>query len=154
MARYSYSSGGQAVHWYSPIVYSKANMQPWRQGYAIENDIGGFYFAGYEVLFMKENITYDLTDLPMEIDPDQEFREYAYVDGQWYLVEDTQSWTRGSRRGKHYKKFILTNWTIQSDIPKEYRVAPTPLASLTDNFGEAVRELQQTTIIVDKETGE
>lgn len=154
MTSYTRTSGGQAEEWFTPVVYTKVNMQPWRRGYAIENEVGGFYFTGYEVLFMKEDITYDLSELPIDIDPESETREYAYVDGKWYVVEATQSWTRSSRKGKHYKKFVVTSPTIETQIPKEFRSAPTPLASLTDNFGEAVRELQQTTIIVDKEIGE
>lgn len=141
-ARFSTFRGSREEIWFSPFVWIKGNIQPWKKGEGIVLETEGIMrLTDYQVIYTKKEPVYDLTDRPAP-DEGKEWGQtgtFTYFDNAWWAVLMSQDWTRGGRAIKHYKWFASRQ--EGQDIPEID--TPIPFGELVDNFDNVVRELKQ-----------
>lgn len=145
VAHYTYTVSGRSENYYTPVAYIKGNIQPWKEGEAVQPvEGGGLQFTDYQLAYVKRNPEFDLTELPTDA---KFIRIFLYLDNIWYAVLNNQNWTRANKAVKHNKWFIsATSGVTTPDIP-----TPTPFGELVDSFDSAIRELQQVTPIIQEQ---
>lgn len=140
---HSFYSGGKAQFWLSPPTWVKGNLQPFKQGLMMNMaDVGAIY-TDWKTLYVRKTPEFDLTGRPEQA---EYLRAVVYINGRWFDVTATQDWTTAGRAPKHYKYIAVATTVPDGEVWPE----PVPLASLVARFESAVRELQQTTVIVNE----
>lgn len=140
---YSYYEGGKAQFWLTPPTWVKGNLQPFKQGLMFDLTDVGVIYTDWKTLYVRTPPTFDLTGQPEQ---SQRTRTVIYIGGRWYEVTATQDWTTAGRAPKHLKYVAVATTVPDGEVWPE----PVPLASLVAKFDAAVRELQQTTVIVNE----
>jgi|SRR5690554_220890 len=143
MEVHSYYEGGKPKFWLTPPTWVKSNLQPFKQGLMGSlTDVGTIY-TDWKTLYVRTPPEYDLSGKPSTA---EYMRTVVYIGGRWFDVTATQDWTTAGRAPKHLK-YIAVATTVPdgAEWPE-----PIPLASLVAEFESAVRELQQTTVIVNE----
>lgn len=143
MEIHSYYEGGKAQFWFTPPTWVKGNLQPFKQGLIGSLTDVGVIYTNWKTLYVRTTPTFDLTDQPEQAGY---LRTVVYINGRWFDVTATQDWTTAGRAPKHYKYIAVATTVPDGEVWPE----PVPMASLVAKFEAAVRELQQTTIIVDE----
>lgn len=146
VGQFTYMDKGRPEIWYSPVVYIKGNIQPWKKGELIQPISDGvLVLTDYNVLYTHYKPEFDLSDAP-----DEELtyeRTWAFHEGKWWDVQGNQNWTKAGRAVKHYKWFMSAQTgDTAPELPE-----PIPFGELVDSFGQAVRELQQTSFIIEEQ---
>lgn len=143
MEIHSYYEGGKSQFWFTPPTWVKGNLQPFKQGLMGNLTDVGVIYRDWKTLYIRTIPEYDLTDKPEQA---QYLRTVVYINGRWFDVTATQDWTTAGRAPKHYKHIAVATTVPDGEVWPE----PVPMASLVAKFEAAVRELQQTTVIVDE----
>lgn len=143
MEIHSYYEGGKAQFWLTPPTWVKGNLQPFKQGLMGDLTDVGVIYTDWKTLFVRTTPVFDLTGLPEQA---LYTRTVIFIGGRWFEVTATQDWTTAGRAPKHYKYLAVATTAPEGTEWPE----PVPLASLVAKFEAAVRELQQTTVIVNE----
>ena len=143
MEIYSYYVDGRAQFWFTSPTWTKGNLQPFKQGLMGSLDEVGTIWTDWKTLYVRKLPEFDYTERPQDAGY---LRTVVYIAGRWYEVTATQDWTTAGRAPKHKKYLAVATKVPEGEVWPE----PVPMASLVASFEAAVRELQQTTIIVDE----
>lgn len=137
---YSYFVDGESVITTTPPVWSKGNLQPWKQGIVTNEVDAGVFFRDFRVLYVKRKPLFDLTGIPEIAD---KLASYFYVDGVWYLYQAEQDWSTQAQGVKHWKVLGVKNSSNENPFPD-----PIPVADLVQRLENQVNELEQLTPIL------
>lgn len=135
---------GRTVNSYTPPVWTKGNLQPFKQG-TVTGTTTDFLtvFTDWKILYVKNKPEIDSSAIP----PDATLGgTYFYYDGEWYAFTAQQNWTTAGRGVKHWKVLAFNSKEIGEDIQD-----PVPIADLVENFESVVSELNQTIPLINKE---
>lgn len=138
---YSYYSEGSPVEVQTPPTWVKINLQPFKQGIQLDVTQTGNIYKNWKTAYARTIPVYDLSGIPSGATMNG---EYFYYNGQWFAVTADQDWTTAGRAPKHYKYLAIAQ-TGQGAITWP---EPVPLGTLVDEFEAAVREIQQTSIVL------
>lgn len=119
---WGYYESGTFKKSFSDIVYTKGNVQPWKEGERVNNPAGGVYFSEYTIIYIKE-IPEFTTTLPPDIDSLALVGTRVWIEDRWFNITGTQNWRRAGRGPKHYK--LQANYTTGPGIV----YPPTPETS-------------------------
>lgn len=144
---YSYFFEGENVEVQTPPTWVKVNIQPAKAGILLNLSDYGTVFKDWKTVYARSIPEFDLEGIPSNATLNG---TYAFIEGRWFAVTGTQDWTTPGRAPKHYKYLAIAS-TGQGAInwPE-----PIPFASLVLNFEAAVREVQQTSIVLTELTQE
>ena len=138
---YSAFSDGESVTSYTDTVWTKGNIQPYKQGFTVESTEAGYRYNDWRVLYVKEFPDFDLSSVL----PDAElFRTYVYYEGNWYYVQSDQDWSTQARGVKHRKLII------EKTLAPEGIATPTPFNNLVEDFENAINELEQASTLINE----
>lgn len=134
---------GEPVNTYTPPVWTKGNLQPFKQGTMVGTTAEYLtVFTDWKTLYVKNKPETDRTGVP----PTAQFGgTYFYYDGQWYSFTAEQNWTTAGRGVKHWKVLAFTAKDIGDEI-----LPPVPIADLVENFESVVSELNQSIPLITK----
>lgn len=135
---YGYFVDGRAVEVQTPPTWVKINLQPYKQGIQLDVTQSGNIYKNWKTAYARTIPVYDLSGIPSDAKMNGEYFHYK---GQWFAVTADQDWTTASRAPKHYKYLAIASTGIT--WPE-----PVPLGTLVDEFEAAVREIQQTSIVL------
>lgn len=138
---YSYYDEGDNVEVQTPPTWVKINLQPFKQGIQLDVTQTGNIYKNWKTAYARTIPVYDLSGIPSGATMNG---EYFYYKGQWFAVTADQDWTTPGRAPKHYKYLAIAS-TGQGAITWP---EPVPLGTLVDEFEAAVREIQQTSIVL------
>lgn len=117
------------------IVWTKGNLQPYKQGVTSVLEPSGNIFRDWRILYVKK--------LPQLVGSGGEYSvsqvKYFVYNNKWYKITSEQDWTMQGRGAKHYK--IIAQKTTPPDGIK----LPQPVGKLAQDFETAVAELKQST---------
>lgn len=117
------------------IVWTKGNLQPYKQGVTTTLEPSGNVFKDWRILYVKK--------IPELVGAGGEYSVpqvmYFVYDNKWYKITSEQDWTLQGRGAKHYK--IIAQKTGKP----EGISLPQPVGKLAQNFETAVAELKQST---------
>lgn len=141
---YSYWEDGESINSYTNPVWTKGNLQPFKQGNMVgTTDDYLTVFTDWKVLYVKTRPVTDKTGVP----PQAVYgATYFFYNGDWYIFTADQDWTTAGRGVKHWKILAFTADAITDDLPE-----PIPIADLVENFESVVSELNQTIPLITKE---
>ena len=144
---WSYYDRGDPVNVQTQPTWVKVNIQPFKQGLMFDmTDVGAIY-SDWKTIYARSIPEFEVEGFP----PDAKLLgTYAYFGGRWFAVTATQDWTTAGRAPKHYKYLAVASTGSGAISWPE----PIPFASLVENFEAAVRELQQTSILLTELTEE
>lgn len=135
--RWSYLESGRTVEVYTPIVWMKANMQPFKDGFGFNSSDTGITFESYTLAYSKSDMdTEQPPEIPLGAEQIAADVRWVYFDGKWYYVVGDENWTHAGRAPKHYKYALKYSSQNQPDIGE-----PTPSAQLVEDFERAVWRL-------------
>lgn len=138
---WTYFSSGNSVEVQTPPTWVKVNVQPFKQGLQFDLSQTGAIYNDWKTVYARVIPVFDLEGIPANASL---FGTYAYIQGRWFAVTATQDWTTPGRAPKHYKYLAVAS-TGQGAITWP---EPIPLGTLVESFEMAVRELQQTSIVL------
>ena len=144
---WSYYNRGEPVNVQTPPTWVKVNIQPFKQGLVFNVADVGTIYSDWKTIYARNIPEFDLEGIPPTASL---LGTYVYYNGRWFSVTATQDWTTPGRAPKHYKYLAVAS-TGQGAISWP---EPIPLATLVENFEAAVRELQQTSIVLTQLTEE
>lgn len=134
---YSYIKDGEPVTVFVPIVWTKGNLQPFKQGIITNISDVGTIFKDWRVLYTKTHPVFDTTNIPTDADAGI---TYFYYDGVWYSVNGEQDWSIQARNVKHFKWLAVH---VQNASLPPALVEPVPYSRLVESFEKVVSELDQ-----------
>lgn len=112
-------------------VWTKGNLQPYKQGISIELTEAGYRYNDWRILYLKDMPVFSVEDAPQ--------LSYFVVNEEWYLIQSKQNWTTQAKGAKHYK-------LIGQKTPKPDFVNMTmTIGELAQDFENAINELDQAT---------
>ena len=131
---------GESVPTMSNVVWTKGNLQPYKQGITVATTEAGDRYKDWRTLYVK--------DLPKVVGEGGEYSvestTYFVYNNAWYKVISKQDWSNQARGVKHYKITAIKT-------PKPDGVTlPEPVGKLTQNFEIAIEELKQATKLIGK----
>lgn len=133
---------GDFVEVYSEFKYYKGNIQPFKKGFGLEDNVTGeLLFLEYLLLYTREEVAFEQpSSIPETEDADMVFR-WFYFDGKWYTIQGDENWSVSGRAPKHFKysgKYQSGQGYVGNDVGD-----PVPLPELVSEFEAVVRELNQ-----------
>lgn len=135
---------GEPTQVYTPVVWYKGNVQPYKQGITGSLTDAGTVFKDWRSLYTKVFPEADTSQIP----PDAQIGElYVYFDGSWYSAQAVQNWSIQARGVQHFK-YLLVRAAAGAQPP----FTPVPFAGLVSQFEAATRELEQTAPLVEQVT--
>lgn len=142
-----YDDKGRVQTVWTGIEYTKANVQPWKQGATTVMAAPSDYFADYGVVYIRNMPVYTAPEIG-GIHEGTEITingEYVWLDNQWYSIIGKQNWQRPGRGPKHWKLLINYTQTPNDDKP------PTPNTSLrtVEGLENETYELEQAVKLFD-----
>lgn len=141
MQAYSIYSDGESVTSYTDVVWTKGNIQPYKQGLTVESVDAGYRYNDWRVLYIREMPEFDLSNLLPNTEPS---RVYVYYEGNWYYIQSDQDWSTQARGVKHRKLLI------EKTQPPEGVATPTPFNNLVEDFENAINELEQASTLINE----
>ena len=132
---------GESVPTMSNVVWTKGNLQPYKQGVIVVTTEAGDRYKDWRTLYVK--------DLPKLVGDGDEYAAeattYFVYNNTWYKVISKQDWSNQARGVKHYEITAIKT-------PKPDGVTlPEPIGKITQNFEIAIEELKQATKLIGKE---
>lgn len=137
---YSKLEDGESVEIFSEVLWTKGNVQPWRQGVVFDLGQEGIRFNDYRVLYTR-----NMPPFPPIPTGATKSLIHVYVDGRWYVVSGEQDYTMQAKGYKHYKLLLMKSPKPEG-IPN-----PVPVGNLVSDFQRVVEELKQTSIILEEQ---
>ena len=136
---YSRLVDGETVKTFSEVLWTKGNVQPWRQGIVFDLGQEGIRFNDYRVLYTR-----NMPPFPPKPVGTTKSLTHVYIDGRWYVVDGEQDYTTQAKGYKHYKLLLMKS-------PKPEGIPdPVPVSNLVSDFQRVVEELKQTSIILEE----
>lgn len=136
---YSRLVDGETVKTFSEVLWTKGNVQPWKQGIVFDLGQEGIRFSDYRVLYTR-----NMPPFPPEPTGTTKALTHVYIDGRWYVVDGEQDYTTQAKGYKHYKLLLMKS-------PKPEGIPdPVPVSNLVSDFQRVVEELKQTSIILEE----
>ena len=131
---------GESVPTMSNVVWTKGNLQPYKQGITVVTTEAGDRYKDWRTLYVK--------DLPKLVGEGGEYfvepTTYFVYNNTWYKVISKQDWSNQARGVKHYEITAIKT-------PKPDGVTlPKPIGKTTQNFEIAIEELKQATKLIGK----
>lgn len=136
---YSRLVDGETVKTFSEVLWTKGNIQPWKQGIVFDLGQEGIRFSDYRVLYTR-----NMPPFPPAPTGTTKSLTHVYIDGRWYVVDGEQDYTTQAKGYKHYKLLLMKS-------PKPEGIPdPVPVSNLVSDFQRVVEELKQTSIILEE----
>lgn len=137
---WSYYKDGKAQTFFSPIEYTKGNVQPWKEGEKVNNPAGGVYFSEYSIVYLKNIPVFEVPVIPGAQDI-QQGSTYIFIDNRWNTITGKQNWRRAGKGPKHWK---IQTVAMPTQTP-ENQIPPTPEISMrtVESFQNETYELEQ-----------
>lgn len=131
---------GESVTTMSNVVWTKGNLQPYKQGITVVTTVAGDEYKDLRTLYVK--------DLPKLVGAGGEYAPTATIyfvyNNAWYKVMSEQDWTNQAKGVKHYKI------TAQKTTKPDGVILPEPVGKITQKFEIAIEELKQATNLLGK----
>jgi len=126
---------GESVPTMSNVVWTKGNLQPFKQGITIVTTEVGDRFKDWRTLYVKK--------MPEIVGSNDEYAPpvitYFVYNNSWYKISSEQDWTIQGRGVKHYK--IIAQKSVKPDGVE----LPQAIGEIAQDFEIAIAELNQTT---------
>lgn len=126
---------GESVPTMSNVVWTKGNLQPYKQGITVVTTSAGDRYSDWRTLYVK--------NMPKLVGHGGEYEpvgiKYFVYDNTWYKITSEQDWTLQAKGVKHYK--IIAQKTTKPDGV----ALPQPIGRLAQEFETVITELKQTT---------
>lgn len=126
---------GEVVPTMSNIVWTKGNLQPYKQGITSVTTSAGDVFKDWRTLYVKKK--------PELVGANDEYAipviTYFVYNNTWYKISSEQDWTIQGRGAKHYK--IIAQKSTKPDGVE----LPQPIGRIAQDFEIAIAELKQST---------
>lgn len=114
------------------VVWTKGNLQPYKQGISMELADAGYRYNDWRILYLKDMPVYSIEEELSQLG-------YFVVDGEWYLIQSKQNWATQAKGAKHYK--LIGQKTAKSDLVN----MTMTIGELAQDFENAINELDQAT---------
>jgi len=139
--QYSAYNDGEGVISYTPIMWTKGNLQPYKQGFTIDQTEAGYRYNDWRVLYIKQLPPFDTSAI---LEGATLTKTYIYYDGAWYYAQSTQDWSIQARGVKHFKLIV------EKTLAPEGIATPTPFNNLVEDFENAINELEQASTLINE----
>lgn len=109
---YGYYVNGRWEKGYTPLSYTKGNIQPWKKGESFQTTDAGLIFNDVLIVYVKRLPEFVI---PEEAEQGEDVAEsvmHVWIPDtkRWYAVKQVQNWTRPGRGSvTHFKLFV--SWT-------------------------------------------